>query len=181
MHLEDTEILSLINSNEAFNKGFEALVDKYQEPLYWHIRRMVNIHSDADDVVQNTFIKVFKSISKFRHESKLFTWLYRIATNEALTFIKNRNKKSTEQFDTNLALRDDPYFSGDEIQLLLKQAIETLPTKQKQVFILRYYDELKYKDMAQILKSSEGSLKASYHHAVKKIELFLKANILNAN
>lgn len=170
MQTKDSEILSLLKSKGGFEAGFKALVDAYKEPLYWHIRRMVLIHQDADDVLQNVFIKVYKSVGKFREEAKLYTWLYRIASNESITFLKK--KKRTQEVSEQMIseLKQDPYFTGDIIQLILKEGIELLPTKQKQVFILRYYDGLAYKEMAEILDSSIGSLKASYHHAVKKIE-----------
>jgi len=170
MQKEDSQILSMIKKETSFDAGFRALVDKYKEPLYWHIRRMVLIHQDADDVLQNVFIKVYKSIGKFREEAKLYTWLYRIASNESISYINKRKK--TQEFDGQMMgeLKQDPYFNADEIQLALNEAIENLPSKQKQVFVMRYYDELAYKDMAEILDNSVGSLKASYHHAVKKIE-----------
>ena len=170
MQANDSEILSMLRNESSFEAGFKTLVNTYKEPLYWHIRRMVLIHQDADDVLQNVFIKVYKSIGNFREEAKLYTWLYRIASNESLTFLKR--KKKTQEVGENLIfeLKQDPYFTGDHIQLALKEAIELLPSKQKQVFILRYYDELPYKDMAKVLDTSVGSLKASYHHAVKKIE-----------
>ncbi len=173
MNKEDTEILDLLKSSNSFEQGFNKLVSKYKQPLYWHIRRMVLIHEDADDILQNVFIKVYKSIGKFKRQSKLFTWLYRIASNESISFLNK--KRSLQNYSANLrsSLKADPYFNGDNIQLALKEAIEELPKKQKQVFILRYYDELNYKDMAEILDTSVGSLKASYHHASKKIEEYL--------
>lgn len=174
MHKEDSEILNLIKNPSQYELGFSALVNKYKEPLYWHIRRMVLFHEDANDVLQNVFIKVYRSISKFRQEAKLYTWLYRIASNESISFL--RKKKLNISYSENLGetLKEDPYFNGDYIQLALKEAIEKLPEKQKQVFIMRYYDEITYKDMAEILKTSVGSLKASYHHAHKKIEEYIK-------
>ena len=173
MHKEDSEILQLLRNSSQFELGFSALVNKYKEPLYWHIRRMVLIHEDADDVMQNVFIKVYKSVSKFREEAKLYTWLYRIATNESLSFLRKRKFKHSDVDSLTDRLTVDPYFNGDNIQLALKEAIETLPPKQKQVFVMRYYDEIAYKDLAEILESSIGSLKASYHHASKKIEKYL--------
>jgi len=173
MHKEDSEILQLLRNSSQYELGFSALVNKYKEPLYWHIRRMVMIHEDADDVLQNVFIKVYKSVGKFREEAKLYTWLYRIATNESLSFLRKRKMKYSNVELLADRLTVDPYFNGDKIQLALKEAIETLPPKQKQVFVLRYYDELGYKDLAEILESSIGSLKASYHHAYKKIEEYL--------
>lgn len=174
MQKEDSEILELLRNSSQYELGFSALVQKYKEPLYWHIRRMVLIHEDADDVLQNVFIKVYKSIDRFREEAKLYTWLYRIASNESLTFLRKKKLKYADGDNTIANLKQDPYFNGDQIQLALKEAIERLPKKQKQVFIMRYYDELTYKDMAEILDSSIGSLKASYHHASKKIEEYLR-------
>lgn len=173
MHKEDSEILAMIKDEASFEAGFKALVEAYKEPLYWHVRRMVLIHQDADDVLQNVFIKVYKAIGRFREEAKLYTWLYRIASNESISFINKR--KNTQQVSEPLmaSLKQDPYFTGDQVQMVLKEAIEELPTKQKQVFIMRYYDDLTYKNMAEILDSSVGSLKASYHHAVKKIENYI--------
>ncbi len=153
-------------------------MNAYQERLYWHVRRLVLTHEDADDVVQNVWIKVFRGINKFEGKSKLYTWMYRIATNESLTFLRNKQRKqSTSLDDENHVMRTlvaDPYFDGDEIQLRLNTAIATLPKKQKLVFNLRYFDEMNYGDMSDMLGTSVGALKASYHHAVKKIEQQLK-------
>ncbi len=140
---------------------------------------MVTLHDDADEVLQNTFIKIFKGIKNFRGESKLYTWLYRIATNESLTFLKKRKKYATIELDNEESgiyntLKADSYFDGDEATIILNKALETLPSKQKQVFIMRYYDQLTYKDISDMLDTSVGGLKASYHHAVKKIESFVK-------
>lgn len=153
---------------------FEDLVSQYKERLYWHIRRMVISHDDADDVLQNTFIKVYKNLQNFNGESQIYTWLYRIATNESLTFIKKRKRTTqigSEELQESLVanLTSDPYFNGDEAQLTLQKAIDTLPAKQKQVFVMKYFDELQYNEISEILDTSEGALKASYHHAVKKI------------
>lgn len=173
---EDGIILEWIDSRTSLEKGFKALVEKYQEKLYWHIRRMVLSHEDADDVLQNTFIKVYRNIAQFERKSSLFTWLYRIATNESLTFIERNKRYKSDKLDGQeehpviSQLKSDPYFDGEEIQLKLQEALVSLPEKQKQVFLLRYYDELSYKEMSDILDTSEGALKASYHHAVKKIE-----------
>ena len=152
---------------------------KYQERLYWHVRRMVFEHDDANDVIQNTFIKVYKSINKFEGKSKLYTWLYRIATNEAITFLNKKKKKSTASLDNeenNLdnQLKADEYFDGDEIQRKLYEALDQLPEKQKAVFNLRYFEAMSYAEMSEVLQTSVGGLKASYHHAVKKIEIYLK-------
>jgi RNA polymerase sigma-70 factor (ECF subfamily) len=177
---DDQTILEWIGKAETLEKGFRALVEKYQQKLYWHVRRMVLSHDDADDVLQNTFIKVYRSIDQFEQKSSLYTWLYRIATNESLTFL-DKNKKFqydfVEEQDEHPAisqLKADPYFDGNEIQLRLQEALTRLPEKQKQVFLLRYHDEMSYKDMSDVLQTSEGALKASYHHAVKKIEDYFK-------
>jgi RNA polymerase sigma-70 factor (ECF subfamily) len=153
-------------------------MQRYQEQLYWHIRRIVNDHEDANDVIQNTFIKVFRGFDKFEEKSKLYTWLYRIATNEALSFLQSKNKKATNSIDdseTSLAnqLEADNYFDGDQTQLLLKKAIAELPDKQRVVFNMRYYEETPYEEMSKILDTSVGALKASFHHAVKKIEAYV--------
>ena len=157
---------------------FEDLVKEYKERLYWHIRRMVVSHDDADDVLQNTFIKIYKNLDNFNGESQIYTWMYRIATNESITFINKRNRRvqlGSEELQQSLVdnLTSDPYFNGDDAQLKLQQAIDTLPAKQKQVFIMKYFDELKYNEISEILETSEGALKASYHHAVKKITDFV--------
>ena len=178
MEISDKEILEEFKVAGTKERAFSKLVTKYQEKLYWHIRRMVSVHDDADDVLQNVFIKIWKNLEKFQENSKLYTWMYRIATNESLTFINKRKRKSTTPLETddyNLGamLSSDPYFDGDEIQIKLEQAIDILPDKQKLVFKLRYYEEMKYDDMSELVGTSVGALKASYHHAVKKIEKFL--------
>lgn len=181
MEFTDEEILGKFAQPETKEKAFSMLVQTYQERLYWHIRRMVVNHDDADDVLQNTFVKVWRNLEKFQGNSKLYTWLYRIATNESLTFLNKKKRKSTtpletENYNLGATLTSDPYFDGDEIQLKLQEAIDILPPKQKQVFLLRYYDEMKYDEMSEVLDTSVGALKASYHHAVKKIEKFLTKN-----
>ena len=168
------ELLNLKTQNDAFQK----LMSLYKRPLYNHIRNIVLNHDDADDVLQNTFVKVFQHLSKFKGESKLFSWMYRIATNEAITFINQRAKRSgitNSELQTKLAdnLKADAYFDGDEIQLKLQKAIIQLPEKQQLVFKMRYFEEIKYEEMSEILGTSVGALKASYHHAVKKIENFM--------
>jgi len=160
------------------NLKFEDLVTEYKERLYWHIRRMVVSHDDADDVLQNTFIKVYKNLDGFNGESQIYTWLYRIATNESITFINKRNRRASvgsEELQSAIVnnLTSDPYFNGDEAQAKLHQALDTLPAKQKQVFVMKYFDELQYNEISEILGTSEGALKASYHHAVKKITNFV--------
>jgi len=149
----------------------------YQEKLYWHIRRLTHVHEDADDVLQNTLIKVIRSIDRFEGKAKLYTWLYRIATNESLTFLKRRKSRSSTGDDMGLAerLAADPYWDGDKAELVLQEALTILPEKQKAVFLLRYYEEMPYREMSEVLQTSEGSLKASYHHAAKKIEAFVKS------
>lgn len=174
----DKELLDMFHSGDNPNYAFNLIVRKYQERLYYYIRRMVVDHDDADDVLQNTFVKAWKGLGKFRAEANLYTWLYRIATNEALTFIQKRNKQNKVSLDDaanylSQNLESDHYYSGDEIQQKLQTAIETLPEKQKEVFILKYFEEKKYDEISEILGTSVGALKASYHHAVKKIEKYL--------
>lgn len=158
--------------------AFKELLKLYKERLYWHIRHMVKSHDDADDVLQNTFIKVYKNIHNFKGDSKLYSWMYRIATNESITHINknakrlNLNNEETHQHMVN-NLKADVYFESDDIQYKLQQAIATLPQRQQQVFNMKYFQDIKYKNMADILETSEGALKASYHIAVKKIEAFL--------
>jgi RNA polymerase sigma factor (sigma-70 family) len=174
----DAHILSLLNEQVTYERGFRLLMQTYQQPLYHHIRRFVIDHDDADDVIQNTFIKIFRNIERFEGKSKLYTWLYRIATNEAITFLNARNRKETDTLDNPdtaylaNALQADVFFDGDAIQIKLQQALTTLPDKQRLVFNMRYYDEMPYEDMSEVLGTSTGALKASYHHAVKKIEAF---------
>ena len=178
----DKELLEKFKNEATRSYAFNLLIRKYQKSIYQHIRRIVIDHDDANDVTQNVFIKVWKGLENFRAESKLFTWLYRIATNESLTFLKQKRTRffipmvdaylSGRQVENQLAssLQDDIYFSGDEIQLKLQKAILKLPKKQRLVFNMKYYDGMKYKEIAEILGTSVGALKASYHHAVKKIE-----------
>ncbi len=174
----DEEILSLLNEQKTYEQGFRLLMQTYQESLYRHVRRLVIDHDDAHDVIQNTFIKIFKNIERFEGKSKLYTWLYRIATNEAITFLNSKNRRDTDTLDDPNAshmannLKADVFFDGDEIQIKLQQALTTLPEKQRIVFNLRYYDEMPYEEMSQVLDTSVGALKASYHHAVKKVEAF---------
>ncbi|MEN8788585.1 MAG: RNA polymerase sigma factor [Flavobacteriaceae bacterium] len=161
------------------SKAFEVLIDLYKERLYWHIRRIVLNHDDTDDVLQNTFIKIFRSIDGFKGDSKLFSWIYRIGTNEALTFIKVKSKKlglGMDEVQERMVnnLEADVYFEGDEIQLKLQKALATLPEKQKLVFTMKYFEDMKYDEISAILDTSVGGLKASYHLAVKKIESYLK-------
>lgn len=180
MQDEKDFIQELLNPKTQ-NTAFQKLLREYQRPLYSHIRNIVLNHDDADDVLQNTFIKVFKYLKDFKGDSKLFSWMYRIATNEAITFINQkakRNGTTSEALQTRLVdnLKADTYFDGNEIQLKLQKAIALLPEKQQLVFKMKYYEEIKYEDMSEILGTSVGALKASYHHAVKKIEDFVKSN-----
>ena len=163
---EEQDLLRALQSNSEINAAFAKLISLYKERLYWHIRNMVKNHDDTDDVLQNVFIKVYKNISKFKGESKLYSWIYRIATNETITFLNLKAKKHNA----------DIYFEGDEIQQKLQKAIATLPQKQQQVFNMKYFQELKYREISEILETSEGALKASYHLASKKIEEYLKQN-----
>jgi len=177
-HLSDEEILKLYAEESSRNMALHQLIEKYQQKIYWQIRKIVIDHDDADDVMQNTFIKVWKGLENFKEESQLFTWLYRIATNEALTFLRQKQKRNTVslepiEYQLSQTLESDEYFKGDAIQLKLQQAILSLPEKQRVVFNMRYYDEMPYEQMSEVLETSVGALKASYHHAAKKIEEFL--------
>lgn len=170
-HDDDGRILQLLRDEGKTDQGFRLLLDKYQERLYWVIRRLVADHDDANDVVQNCLIKVYRNIGSFEGKSQLYTWLYRIATNEAITFLNRKKRMRTNAMDEGSgALCADPYFDGDEARKLLYQALDSLPDKQKLVFNLRYFEEMSYDDMSQVLDTSVGALKASFHHAVKKIE-----------
>jgi RNA polymerase sigma-70 factor (ECF subfamily) len=179
MDTSDLDLIADLKNEKTRDLAFQKLVNKYKERLYWHIRKMVMDHDDADDILQNTFIKVWRSVDKFREESSLYTWLYRIATNESLTFISSTKRRSmipmndTSEFLMN-NLESDVYFDGDEIQLRLQEAILKLPEKQRIVFNLKYFEEMKYEDMSQVLDTSVGALKASFHHAAKKVEEYLK-------
>ena len=177
MKLTDEEILLQFKEPASKEKAFRNLLNTYQERLYYHVRRYVHNHEDANDILQNTCIKVWNAIDNFRGESGLYTWLYRVAGNEAITFLnknKKRNEVDIEQTTANYRSAADT-IDGDEMTLKLERAIATLPDKQKQVFIMRYYDELPYEKIAEISETSVGALKASYHHAVKKIEELLIA------
>lgn len=180
MQDEKAFVLELLHPKTQ-NLAFKKLLQLYQKPLYNHVRGMVLNHDDADDVLQNTFIKVYSNLKNFKGESKLFSWMYRIATNEAITFMQQRAKKqgiSSEEVQKKVlnTLESDVFFDGNEIQLKLHKAIATLPEKQQLVFKMKYFEELKYEEMAEILETSVGALKASYHIAVKKIEAILKTN-----
>ena len=176
---QEALLLDKLKAEDTKNIAFNELVTLYKERLYWHIRHIVKSHDDSDDVLQNTFIKVYKNIKGFKGESKLYSWMYRIATNEAITFINKRAKQmnlNNEEAQSMAIqnLQSDVYFEGNDIQLKLQRAIATLPEKQQLIFNMKYFQDLKYKDMSDILETSEGALKASYHIAVKKIEALLK-------
>ena len=176
--MNESVLLNQLKSDDTKELAFKTLVELYKERLYWHIRKIVISHDDSDDVLQNTFIKIVRNIHNFKGDSKLFTWMYRIATNEAITFLNSKARRhqisdETLQQLTLENLEADVYFEGDEIQLKLQNAIAQLPKKQQLVFNMRYFDAIKYKDMSEILETSEGALKASYHIAVKKIKLYL--------
>jgi RNA polymerase sigma-70 factor (ECF subfamily) len=175
----DDQILELLRSEQTFERGFRTLMAQYRERLYWHIRRIVLNHDDTDDVLQNTFIKIYRGILQFEGKSKLYTWLYRIATNEAITFLQSKTRNAAVSLDDtgNMAharLHADHWFDGDAVQVRLQQAIAQLPDKQRVVFNLRYYEEMPYEEMSAILDTSVGALKASFHHAAKKIEAAFK-------
>lgn len=175
----DTELIKFFRNKESRHYGFNLIVRKYQERVYWHVRRILISHEDTDDIVQNTFIKAWEGLDNFREEAKLFTWLYRIATNEALSFLKQKRRVfylpvlDAERVLSNV-ISNDEYFDGNEIQRKLQKAILTLPEKQRVVFNMKYFDEMKYEEISDVLKTSVGALKASYHYAVKKIESYLE-------
>ncbi len=177
--IPDEEIIPLILERSTTNQGFRLLVAQYQEQLYWQIRKMVFVHDDADDVLQNVFIKIFKGVKNFKGESKLSTWMFRIAYNESITFLKRKEKSlqlSSQELQDHLTeqLEADVYFTSDEIELALKKALSQLPNRQREVFNLRYYDDLKFKEIAAILDLSEGAVKSTYHIAAKKVEQYVK-------
>ncbi|NDF99001.1 MAG: RNA polymerase sigma factor [Chitinophagia bacterium] len=176
--ISDNELLLRFRRAETREAAFTDLIKKYQERLYWHIRRMVVSHEDANDLLQNVLIRVWNALEKFREESQLYTWLYRIATNECLSFLEQQKKRATLQLsdDENglvQQLKADAHFDAQKLEWKLQVAIQQLPEKQRIVFSLRYYDEMPYEEMSKVLDTSEGALKASYHHAAKKIERFL--------
>jgi len=179
MHLDDQELLQQFRQAATKEKAFTAIIKKYQEKLYWHVRRMVVDHDDANDVLQNMFIKVWNALDNFREDSQLYTWLYRIATNESLTFLQQQKRRaavSLSDVESGLEnkVKADAGFDANKLEWKLQLAIQQLPEKQRAVFNLRYYDEMPYEEMSRVLETSEGALKASYHHAVKKIEEFIK-------
>lgn len=178
---DEKEFIQQLLNPKTQDLAFQKLLSDYQKPLYSHIRNIVLNHDDTDDVLQNTFVKVFQYLKNFKGESKLFSWMYRIATNEALTFLNQKAKISgitSEDLQNKTIdnLKADSYFDGNEIQLKLQKAIVTLPEKQQLVFKMKYFEELKYEEISEILGTSVGALKASYHHAVKKIEIYITTN-----
>ena len=179
--VSDTEILSKFQDERTRNEAFNLLLKKYQQKIYWHVRRMVIDHDDADDLVQDVFVKIWKNLPGFRSDAQLYTWMYRIATNECITFLNKKKQKNNIPLDDvsyELAdtLADSSYLSGDKIQLKLQRALLTLPDKQRLVFNMKYYDDMKYDEMSEVLGTSVGALKASFHLAVKKIEAYLLSN-----
>lgn len=176
--VEDSEILEKFSVEKTQNEAFNLLLQKYQQKIYWHIRRLVIDHDDADDLVQETFVKVWKNLQNFRSDSQLYTWIYRIATNESITFLnrkKNRNNISLDEVNSELAetLASSSYFDGDKIQRKLQEAVLTLPEKQRIIFNMKYFDDMKYEEISAVLGTTVGALKASFHIAVKKIETIL--------
>ncbi len=174
----ETAFIAELQEKKTQEQAFRKLVATYKERLYWHIRRIVLNHDDADDVLQNTFIKVYRNIDGFKGESALYSWMYRIATNEAISFLNSAARKyniSSEEWMEKKAsqLSADPYFEGDALQLKLQKAIASLPEKQRIIFNMKYFEELKYEEISEIIGTSVGALKASYHHAVKKIEQYI--------
>jgi len=180
MQGNDKELLLQFHQADTKDRAFTAIIKKYQEKLYWHIRRLVVAHDDANDVLQNVFIKVWNGLASFREDSQLYTWLYRIATNESLSFLDQQKRRSTVSMDEegsealNNQIKADSNFDARKLEWRLQLAIQQLPEKQRIVFNLRYFDEMPYQEMSRVLDTSEGALKASYHHAAKKIEEFIK-------
>jgi len=179
-HNNSVEIVKLIQYSKTREKGFKLLMQSYKEALYWMIRRMVLHHDDAEDVLQCSFMKIWQNLDKFRGDANIYTWVYRIAVNEALAFLNKKKKQSLSLNEKgeylSQQLESDSYFDGDDAQKQLQLALKTLPSQQRVVFNLRYFEEMKYQDMAKVLDKSEGGLKANYHHAVKKIEEYFKKN-----
>ncbi|HOZ97155.1 MAG TPA: sigma-70 family RNA polymerase sigma factor [Niabella sp.] len=176
--ITDKELLDMFRDESTKEKAFTQIINKYKEKLYWHIRRMVVSHEDADDILQNVFIKVWKGLDNFREESQLFTWLYRVATNESITLIQKLKKMRAFTVNNSESIlsdkiKADEYFDAQKLEWKLQLAIQTLPEQQRLVFNLRYFDEMPYNEMSEILHVTSGSLKASYHHAAKKIEAYL--------
>ncbi|MDR0264351.1 RNA polymerase sigma factor [Sphingobacterium puteale] len=176
--MDDALIIAKFAEESTREEAFRLLLKKYQQKIYWHVRRMVIDHDDADDVVQDIFVKVWKNLGNFREDSQLYTWLYRIATNECITFLNKKKQKQNVSLDDDTTaylaetLADGNYFNGDKAQMKLQQALLTLPEKQKLVFNMKYFEDMKYEEISEVLGTSVGALKASYHLAVKKIESF---------
>ncbi|MFI5133318.1 MAG: RNA polymerase sigma factor [Chitinophagales bacterium] len=178
-NMSDSELLIQFRNPITKEKAFTVIIKKYQEKLYWHVRRMVVEHEDANDVLQNVFIRIWNGLENFREDSQLYTWLYRIATNECLTYLEQQKKRmsvSLSEVESGLSnkIKADKHFDPNRLEWKLQLAIQQLPEKQRIVFHLRYYDEMPYQEMSRVLETSEGALKASYHHAVKKIEDYIR-------
>lgn len=176
--LDDNELVYQFKNEATRDGAFTRIIKKYQEKLYWHVRRMVIEHEDANDVLQNMFIKVWRNLENFREDSQLYTWLYRIATNESLSFLEQKKKRAITSmnrgdFSLTEVIQAEKHFDASKIEWKLQLAIQELPEKQRVVFNLRYYDEMPYEEMSRVLETSEGALKASYHHAVKKVEEYV--------
>ena len=179
--IDEKELVIALKSKNESERAFRVLVNLYKERLYWHIRKIVLNHEDTDDILQNTFIKIYKNIHKFEEKSKLYTWMYRIATNESITFLNKKAKKKNitiEEVKNQLIenLESDIYFEGNQIQILFQKAINTLPQKQQLVFNMKYFEDHTYENLSEILETSVGGLKSSYHIAVKKITAYIKLN-----
>ncbi len=180
--MDDALIIAKFAEESTREEAFRLLLKKYQQKIYWHVRRMVIDHDDADDVVQDIFVKVWKNLGNFREDSQLYTWLYRIATNECINFLNKKKQKQNVSLDDDTTaylaetLADGNYFNGDKAQMKLQQALLTLPEKQKLVFNMKYFEDMKYEEISELLGTSVGALKASYHLAVKKIEAFFNNN-----
>ncbi|CAL66030.1 RNA polymerase sigma factor [Christiangramia forsetii] len=181
MQNSEDQLVTRLQDSSSSQEAFRELISTYKERLYWHIRNIVKNHDDTDDILQNTFLKIYRNIGQFKGDSKLYSWMYRIATNESITFLNKKARRmqiTSEELQNQIIdnLESDVYFEGGEIQLKLQKAIATLPNKQQQVFNMKYFEDLKYREMSELLDTSEGALKASYHIAAKKIEEFLKSN-----
>ena len=181
MEHTDTELLRLFKEPGDKHRAFTLILKKYRERIYWHIRNIVLTHENADDVMQNAFLKVWNHLDGFREDAELYTWIYRIATNESITFLKQEKRNlhvSIDEYRSILmrSLVDDIYFDGDDLQQKLQEAVLHLPEKQRLVFQMKYFDDMSYEEVSKILNTSTGSLKASYHHAVKKIEKYMKGD-----
>jgi len=179
MHVNETDLIAQLKGEKSREQAFKVLVNTYQQRLYWHIRKIVINHDDTDDILQNVYVKVWNNVGNFREDSSLFTWLFRIATNESLNHLQKQKRHSTSSInDTSNYLVEnletDVYFEGDTLEKKLQEALIQLPNKQRIVFNMKYFDEMKYEDISKILNTSVGALKASYHFAVKKIEDYLK-------